>query len=185
MAKFSPQQRAYIRKRSKYKEPGPDELDDELNIVPFLDITVNLIMFLLVLITTIGFYSQVSASLPSYSRGGVGSRSTQEESLNLNVTVTDNGIIVSGSGGKLAPGCRETQSGRVLTVPKVNGNYDWPALRACAAQVKQEFPDEHQVTVSADPNVEYGALINAMDAIRETDDEEELFPDVQLSAGVR
>ncbi len=185
MAQFSPQQRAYIRKRSKYNEPGPDELDDELNIIPFLDITVNLIMFLLVLLTTIGFYSEVAASLPSYSRGGVGQRSTEQESLNLNVTVTDNGIIVAGTGGKLAPGCMETQTGRVLTVPKVNGAYDWEALRACAVTVKQEFPDEHMVTISADPNVEYMHLITAIDALRESNDEDELFPDVQLSAGVR
>ena len=106
MAKLSPSQRAYIRKRSKYEEPGPDELDEELNIVPFLDIVINLIMFLLMITSSIAFYTQVEASLPSFSRGGVGSRAANENALNLNVTVTENGVIVAGSGGKLAPGCR-------------------------------------------------------------------------------
>ena len=183
--KLTTQQRQYIRKRSKYEEPGPDELDEELNIVPFLDIVVNLIMFLLIITSTIAFYAQVEASLPTYSRGGVGRRSTEGESLNLNVTVTQEGVIVSGSGGKLAPGCTQTQPGRVITVPLQGSEYDWPALRACAERVKQEFPDEYKVTVSADLLVEYRHLIRAMDAIRESDDEEELFSEVLLSAGVR
>ena len=51
--------------------------------------------------------------------------------------------------------------------------------------MKQEFPDEYKVTVSADLLVEYRHLIRAMDAIRESDDEEELFSEVLLSAGVR
>ncbi len=185
MAKLTATQRAYIRKRSKYEEPGPDELDEELNIVPFLDIVVNLIMFLLMVTSTIAFYAQVEASLPSYSRGGVGRRSADDQPLNLTVTVTDRGIIVAGSGGKLAPGCETTGSGEVITVPMNGRDYDWAALRACVAKVKQEFPDETKVTVSADPLVEYRDLIAAMDAVRETDDEEELFPEVLLSAGVR
>ncbi|MEM9067246.1 MAG: biopolymer transporter ExbD [Myxococcota bacterium] len=199
MAKLTPSQRAYIKKRSKYEEPGPDELDEELNIVPFLDIVVNLIMFLLMVTSTIAFYAQVEASLPTYSRGGVGRRSADEQQLNLNVTVTDTGVIVSGAAGKLAPGCETTASGRVMTVPQQNGRYNWEALRACIAKVKREFPDEIKVTVSADPLVEYRNLINAMDAVRAPDepdppcerDDDGLwsgdcyFPEVLLSAGVR
>ena len=51
--------------------------------------------------------------------------------------------------------------------------------------MKREFPDEVRVTVSADPLVEYRHLLAAMDSVRETNDEEELFPEVLLSAGVR
>ncbi|MBX3251602.1 MAG: biopolymer transporter ExbD [Myxococcales bacterium] len=185
MANLTPHQRALIKKRSKHHEPSVDELDDELNIVPFLDITINLIVFLLMLLTTIGFYSQVEASLPSYSRGGVGRRAPEGESLNLNVTVTDNGIIVAGAGGKLAPGCESIGTGRVITVPKVGGNYDWRALRQCAQRIKARFEDENQVTVSADPMVQYQHLLSAMDAVRETDANEILFDKVLLSAGVR
>ena len=184
MAKLTASQRAYIKKRTKYEEPGPDELDEELNIVPFLDIVVNLIMFLLMVTSTIAFYAQVEASLPSYSRGGVGRRSA-EPSLNLNVTVTEQGVVVSGSGGKLAPGCEGTATGRVITVPMQGRNYDWAALRQCASIVKREFPDEVRVTVSADPTTQYKHLISAMDAVRETDEQEELFSEVLLSAGIR
>jgi len=184
MAQFSPHQRAYIRKRSKYEEPGPEETDDELNIVPFLDIVVNLIMFLLMITSSIAFYSQLEASLPTYSSGGVGRRASDEPQLNLSVFVTTNGITVTGSGGKLAPGCATTSTGDVMTVPKRGGTYDWSGLRECVATVKQEFPNETRVTVSADNLVEYQDLVSAMDAVREKEGEE-LFPEVLISAGVR
>lgn len=185
MAKLTASQRAYIKKRSAFHEPGPDEAAGELNIVPFLDIVVNLIMFLLILITTIGFYSQVEASLPSYSRGGVGRRAPEEETLNLNVTVVDNGIIVAGTGGKLAPGCESLATGRVVTVPRNGAEYDWQALRECARKLKERFEEESKVTISADPMVEYRHLLAAMDAVRESNDEQPLFDEVLLSAGVR
>ena len=43
---------------------------------------------------------------------------------------------------------------------------------------------EGQITVSADPLIEYQDLISAMDAVRE-DGADVLFPAVLLSAGVR
>ena len=98
--------------------------------------------------------------------------------------VTQNGITVTGSGGKLAPGCATTATGEVLTVPKRGDAYDWEELRNCVSTVKQEFPDETRVTVSADNLVEFQDVVSAMDAVRDKDGEE-LFPDVLISAGVR
>jgi len=49
--------------------------------------------------------------------------------------------------------------------------------------VKKQFEDETRVTLSADPEVPYEDLIGAMDAVR--GDDNELFPDVLLSAGIR
>ena len=46
---LSPRQKAYIRKKSKVHDLDPSEASGELNIVPFLDIVVNIIMFLLTL----------------------------------------------------------------------------------------------------------------------------------------
>jgi biopolymer transport protein ExbD len=184
MAKLTPQQRMYIRKRTKVEEPDPSEAQGELNIIPFLDITVNLIMFLLMLTTTIAFFAQVEAKLPEYQRGGVGSNREESDSLNLNLTITENGVIVTGSGGKLAPGCEDTASGRVVTVPKNGDKYDWEGLKQCAVNIHKEFPDESKVTVSAEPLVQYKHVINAMDAVRSKGDEE-LFTDVLLSAGIR
>ena len=185
MTHFTPQQRQYIRKRTKVHDLDPSEMAGELNIVPFLDIVVNLIMFLLVATMSIIAVFQIESQLPDYRRG-VGSRAANREAtLNLSVTIVPNGVIVSGSGGKLAPGCRDTASGAVITVPKLpSGQYDWQGLTDCAAYVKQEFQEERQVIVSADPLIEYQHLVQAMDALRNKDTEE-LFPEVLISAGVR
>jgi biopolymer transport protein TolR len=191
---FTPAQRAYIRKRTKVHELDPSEMAGELNIVPFLDVVMNIIMFLLATSLTIQFF-QIQSDLPEYKRGGVGSRAAQEEEkLNLSVTITADGIVVAGSGGKLAPGCQDTAGGRVITVPKVNNAkgesvYDWNDLNECAARVKGNFPNEEEVIVTADPLILYEDVIATMDAVRvrSSGDKkgEELFPKVLISAGIR
>ena len=199
MPKLTPMQRATIRRRSKFEEPDPSEIAGELNIIPFLDIVVNLIMFLLATSEAVLLIAQIEAQLPSLGRGKSTGGPT-EPKLNLNVTITDDGVIVTGSGGKLAPGCKDTAAGRVVTVPKKDflrevtqgtrkvkakvKDHDWEALTTCASNIKETFADEEEVIIGADPMVEYEHVVMAMDALRGTEDKE-LFPKVLLSAGVR
>ncbi len=182
---LTPAQRAYIRKRTKIEDPDPSDMAGELNIIPFLDIVVNIIMFLLMTTVTVAFFAQLEAQLPTLKHG-VGSRGANQDknALNLSITVTTNGVIVAGSGGKLAPGCDTTETGAVVTVPKHNNQYDWAGLTKCVAKVKKHFEDESKVIVSADPVIPFEHVVHAMDAVRSQGDEE-LFPDVLLSAGVR
>jgi biopolymer transport protein TolR len=186
MPNLSPQQRAYIRRRTRVHDPDPSELAGELNIVPFLDIVVNLIMFLLATSEAVLAIVQIEAQLPQLSSSSSNRRdeAAKEPGLNLNVTVTDSGIIVTGSGGKLAPGCEEVSSGRVMTVPKKGNDYDWAALSDCAVKIKAGYPNERDVIVGADPTIHYEYIVAAMDALR-SKDKKELFPKVLLSAGVR
>lgn len=204
MPKLTPRQRAYVRKRTAYHDPDPSEEMGELNIVPFLDIVVNLIIFLLATVEAVLAIAQIETHLPTLGRRvGRAQLDSNETSLNLSVTVTTNGVIVSGSGGKLAPGCTQVQSGRVVTVPATNGDLVWAtegtdennnpthnpgptaaALTECLTIIKREWPDETRVILSADPEVEFEDLIGAMDAMRGRGPDP-LFPDVMLSAGVR
>jgi biopolymer transport protein TolR len=198
--KFTARQQTYIRKRTKVHDLDPSEAAGELNIVPFLDIVTNIIMFLLATTAYVLTTCELDAHLPTIGRGGGGS-SSDEATLNLSVTVTERGIIVAGSGGKLQPGCHATGTGNILTVsghppptpPSGTAPTDpamvaytayWRSLTQCLVVVHGQFPDEHQVILTADPNIEYGNVVAAMDAVRE-DGTTELFPDVMLSAGVR
>ena len=204
MAKLSPRQRSYIRKRTSYHEKDPSEEMGELNIVPFLDIVVNLIIFLLATTEAVLAIAQIDAQLPSLGRRvGRQQLDSGQTSLNLSVTITRNGLIVSGSGGKLGPGCETIQSGRVITVPAQNGRLIWSvegrnaqnvathvegptarALRECLERVKREWENETRVILSADPEIEFEHLVGTMDAMR-GNGPTPLFPDVLLSAGVR
>lgn len=156
----------------------------ELNIVPFLDIVVNLIMFLLATSEAVLLMSQIESDLPQIARGRSSSSDDVTSPLNLNVVVTADGVLVSGSGGKLAQGCEQIEIGRGITVPTKNGGYDWPGLTTCVAKVKNSYEEETSVTVSADPAVQYEHVVAAMDAVR-SQGERELFPRVMISVGVR
>ena len=183
--KLSPRQRSYIRKRS-HVHVDPSELVGELNIIPFLDIVVNLIMFLLATSEYVLLISQIQSDLPKIARGRNKSQDSVETPLNLNVTVTDMGVIVTGSGGKLSPGCTaiDPTGSRSVTVPRKTNGYDWAGLAECAVKVKGQFAEEDTVTVSADPQIQYEHVIAAMDAMRGKG-KTELFPRVLVSVGVR
>src|SRR4051794_10370868 len=123
MPKFTSRQRAYIRKRTQGDNLDPSQMVGELNIVPFLDIVVNLIMFLLATTEAVLVISQIESDLPKIAKGR--SRGGDVTTpLNLNVTVTEGGVIVSGSGGKLGRGCTGIDTSRELTVPKKGAAYD-------------------------------------------------------------
>lgn len=181
-------QRKYIRKRTKPVELDPSETVGELNIVPYLDIVVNLIMFLLATTEAVLLIAQIESDLPKIARRGRGKSGEVTTPLNLNVTVTEKGVLVSGSGGKLAPGCESIEPGGAVTVPMKGDKYDWDGLTTCAWRVKQKFQDEDTVTVSANPRIMYEHVVKAMDAMRakgKGKNAQELFPQVLISVGVR
>ena len=184
--KLSPRQRSYIRKHANAGQLDPSELVGELNIIPFLDIVVNLIMFLLATSEYVLLIAQIESDLPKIQRGRSKSQDSVETPLNLNVTVPDSGVIVTGSGGKLSPGCTgiDPAGSRSITVPLKGKTYDWAGLTECASKVKGQFEDEDTVTVSADPQIQYEHVVAAMDAMRGKG-KVELFPKVLVSVGVR
>jgi biopolymer transport protein TolR len=184
--KFTSRQRSYIRKRAHAGDLDPSEIVGELNIIPFLDIVMNLIMFLLATSEFVLLISQIQSDLPQISRGRSKSANDVTTPLNLNVTVTEMGVLVSGSGGKLAPGCTtiDPAGSRQVTVARKGKDYDWPGLAECAAKIKALYAAEDTVTVSADPQIQYEYLVAAMDAVRGKSDQE-LFPKVMVSVGVR
>ena len=182
---LTPRQKAYVRKKTRIHELDPSEASGELNIVPFLDIVTNIIMFLLATTAAVLTTVELEAHLPTLSRGRARGATETGSTLNLSVTISEDGIIVAGSGGKLAPGCTQMMSGRVITVPRGgDGTFDWGALTQCLVTVHGTFPDERQAILTADPNIEFANIIHAMDSMR-SDGTNELFPEIMLSAGVR
>ena len=176
-AKLSARQQLEIRKATRRREVDPSERPGELNIVPFLDVVVNLMLFLLATSAAAAALAQAEAELPSTCHGpGCGER---PPGLELSVTVTSDGVYVAGRGGRLAPGCRDTTTASGPTVPRTARGHDLAALERCAAHIAERFPDEREVILSAEPQVPYEDLIGVMDATRPS------FPEVRLSAGVR
>jgi biopolymer transport protein TolR len=175
--KLSAQQRSKIRRLSSPRELAPDEEGGELNIVPFLDIITNVLMFVLATVS-VTFTATIDTFPPKAS--GSGARPTKP-ALGMTVIVVNDGFSVKARGGNVAPGCEDTGPG--LAVGKLNGDYDYATLNRCVTKLKHLSPDfanESQVTISANPNIPYQAIISTIDAVRKSPEGEELFPDVNF-----
>lgn len=173
---LSPAQRSKIRRLSQPRELSPDEEGGELNIVPFLDIIVNILIFVLATVA-VTFTATIETTPPAGRSSGVRSE-IQSEALNLTVLIVNDGFTLKASGGNIAPGCMSPGPG--ITIPKVSGQFDYAALTACASKLKEKFQDENQVGLSANPSTEYQILIRVIDALRSTAKGEPLFDNVNF-----
>ena len=170
---------AYLSKRRL--RPKEDEEVGDLNIVPYLDILMNLIIFMLLSMTGLAVFGIVNVNAPSYGAPSAGaSDQPQEQPLLLTVSVGKDGFTVAAKGAVL--GGAEGAGGP--TVPKKpNGEYDFVGLNAKMAEIKTAFPNESKVIIAADPDVQYEAVVGTMDATREKMDDKTklLFNDVTLA----
>jgi biopolymer transport protein ExbD len=178
----------------------------ELNMVPYLDIVTNIIMFMLFTSTAAGAIGVINVASPKIGGAGAGGGKDEKPPLNLSVFVTDKGFTVAATGGVLpgtaAPG-EEKKAGP--TIPKntdgaackemqKNENapcYDYKALTKKMAEVKKIFPEETKINLAADAEIPYYVIVNTMDATRENVAERDdmgkakpLFYDVILAAGL-
>ena len=179
--KLSAAQRSKIRRLSNVE---PEEEAGELNIVPFLDIIMNVLMFVLATVA-VTFTATIDTFPPR--AGGAGSRAPTTPTLGLTILLVPDGFSVKARGGNVAPGCNDTGSG--LAVGKATNadgklDYDFRTLNACVKKLKglsPEFKDENSVTISANPNIPYSSIIGTIDAVRKDDvTGDELFPDVNF-----
>jgi biopolymer transport protein TolR len=175
--KLSAAQRSKIRRLSEPKELSPDEEGGELNIVPFLDIIMNVLMFVLATVS-VTFTATIDTFPP---RAGSGARAPTTPTLGLTILVVPDGFSVKAKGGNVAPGCQDTGPG--LALARKGADYDYDGLKKCVARLKTaspDFKDESSVTISANPQIPYQVIISTMDAVRKDEAGEELFPEVQF-----
>ncbi len=180
--KLSAAQRSKIRRLSAPRELAPDEEGGELNIVPFLDIIMNVLMFVLATVS-VTFTATLDSTPPAPS-GGAAARAAAQETLNLTILVVPDGYSMKARGGNVAPGCNDTGPG--LAVPLKGKNpdgspiYDNDKLNECARKLKASsaaFASERQVVFSANPSIPYQSIIGALDAVRSAPNGDPLFPD--------
>ncbi len=162
----------------------------ELNIVPYLDIVVNLVMFILLSMAGLISLGVLNVSAPKISGESAGGGLAEEKPrLLLTVAVGKQGFYVAGAGGVLGADQSTADTTRPPTIPLRDGRYDFAALTEQMKVIKAQFPAETQVILSADADVIYETLIQTMDACREyvsklpdgTSERKPLFFDVSLS----
>ncbi len=176
---LSAAQRSRIRRLSQPRDPEPGDVAGELNIVPYLDIIMNIIVFVIATISVV-FMSTIETVPPSAGGGRQQTRAAQSQALNLVALITNEGISLKATGGNIATGC--ASAGEGVAVPKSGSSHDFEELSRCVRALKNQndkFADETQVTITANPNVEYQVVIDTIDALRQ-DKDGPLFPDVRF-----
>jgi len=174
---LSPAQRSKIRRLSKYVPPAAGEEAGELNIVPYLDIVMNIIVFIIASLSVV-FMTTIQTTPPSI--GGKTREKIKSKALNLTALVTNEGVSLKTSGGNIATGCSSVGPG--ITVPMAGGQHDLKELTRCVRELKKQnerFAEETQVTLTANPDTQYQIVVAVIDAMRK-DGEGVLFPDVHF-----
>jgi biopolymer transport protein ExbD len=162
------------RRRQEEMEGG------ELNIVPYLDIVTNLVMFLLQATATAVTLGEVVSKLPPTGGGADVQEQPDEKKekpLRLTIVIGEKGYTVAGAEAVL-PG---TDNKEGPTIPKgANNEHDYNALTRLLVTVKKAFPKETQAFVVPEDVVQYGDIVATMDAMRENGPDL-LFPDVMFA----
>jgi len=157
------------RERAAAEEEGEER--GELNLVPYLDIVVNTVIFLLATTAFALPAAHLSVQAPSTTPPvSEGAAPASGERPGLVVAVSRTGFIVS-EAGRVLPG----EAGRptvrcaaALDGAGRCGAYDFARLAALARELKGRQPRERRVVVMADPQISYQVVVRTMDAVRGT-----------------
>jgi biopolymer transport protein TolR len=166
-----------------------EEHTGELNVVPYLDVVVNLVMFMLLSMTGLITLGVLNVSAPKIGGEATAAAAESQPKLLLTVAIGRQGFYVAGAGGVLGADAPKADAARPPTIPLRDGKYDYATLSEQMKKIKDKFPNETAVILSADADVSYDVLIQTMDACRETSvrtadgqsERKPLFFDVSLS----
>jgi hypothetical protein len=163
MPQFTAAQRAWIKRQAKASTKTESGEGEELNIVPFLDIVMNVTMFLLASITTV-FTATTPVEAPT---PGPSTTAT-----NLTVKIVPEGYIVASGDGYLQPGCT-TIGAATVAVPLRLAQHDGQGLTDCLvhARARREWSalaSQRNIQIATNGNIPYHVLVRTLDATRET-----------------
>ena len=151
----------------KKKRKSDEKVDEEPELIPFIDMLVILTCFLLMTQATLQA-SVIEISLPSAGSGGA-TTSPQNSQLNLSLIITDRGIRIGGSGAVWP------------LMEKKDGKYDIKTLEDTLKDIKKEFPDQTEIILIVEPEVIYDDIIGIMDTCYLPDIG---FTDISLSGSI-
>ncbi len=199
--------KARMAMKKREEEIEQEELEGgELNLVPYLDIATNLLLFMLASLSSGILFGHINTSLPDHAPSSAVSASdptkSPEEQLQLVVSVTQSEIRVWSISG--LEGTLKEPKARIARRPDgVEGDlYDYPKLNDALAEIVirrwgidpgKRKPETTSLILQADAKTRYETIISVMDHTRtvvaDPNDPEkknvglELFPKVHFSTG--
>ena len=152
----------------------------EINLVPYLDIVTNLMLFLLASVSSGYILGQIDTTLPDHAAANTKpavdpNKKPDEQPLQLIVSVTKNRLIlwsVSGLEGTL----KEPKLSAGLLPPKKASDppaFDYDKLNAALLEIstrrwagKKRPMDTYEILLQADGEIPYETIITVMDYMR-------------------
>jgi biopolymer transport protein TolR len=208
--------KARMAVKRREEEIETEEMESgELNLVPYLDIVTNVMLFLLATITSGLLIGTINSSLPEYAQGGGGGpQAGDEPPIQLVVAVTKSEVqmfSLSGQEGTLeapkvkvaaiTPGAKYdftkiTEAGTEIVERRWKGlrilNAEDPANPKCLDMDGKPAPinacrpkGATEVILMVDSEIPYDVVIGAMDALRQNPAGLILFPGVIFSSGIK
>jgi|SRR3954447_4142923 biopolymer transport protein TolR len=164
---------AMRRLRAEHDES--EEETTEINLVPYMDIVTNIIIFLLASVITQVPLGNINVTSPTIGPGSAEMDTPKEKPpLNLTVTLAANGFIIGGSGAVIEP---------IKKLP--TGQYDFDGLTNQLAEIKRTVaPDETKAMFNADAYIPYELVVKTLDSMRQDKKGKLLFPDITFAAGI-
>jgi biopolymer transport protein ExbD len=152
----------------------------ELNLIPYLDIVTNVVIFMLATITFAAALGDINVSSPTTASAAQLQNQPPPEpkqDLNLTVSVSDKGFTIAASGAVLYQGQTIEASGNISpapagatlpTIPKKGTEFDYDGLARTMAQIKSTptAKNETKVIVNANPEIVYDVIVQVLDACR-------------------
>lgn len=128
---------------------GKKPLDAELNLVPFIDLLVCCICFLLI---TAVWSQMARIEVNQKGKGSAAKKSDQKPEMKVKIT-----LLVGEDGYTLTAG-----SSRVV-IPKQGETYDTEKLGKQLRDIKVQLPQKSDITVAVEDNIRYKFVVRAMD----------------------
>jgi biopolymer transport protein TolR len=173
--------KARLAMEKREEQIEQEELEGgEINLIPYLDIVINLLLFLLIGVSAGYVLGQINTTLPDH----VPSDSVKpvdpalnpdEQPLQLVVSTTKQGMLIW-SVSKLE-GSLEAPKARIPRLPATQANeaprYDYAALNNTLYEIatrrwrgKLRGQDTYEIILQCDPDIPYETVVDIMDAVR-------------------
>lgn len=160
----------YGRKHHEIEEEtGGDAA--ELNLTPYLDIMMNLVIFLIFSFQVIIEFRLIDVVPPAVGASSSSAGPQEEPKPTITLVITKEGYRLLSSATDVMP---------AVEIPLVGGEYDHEELHDKLVDWKRDFGLGESIVFTADLDTEYMVVVAAMDAVR-SDGDDLLFPDVLLA----
>jgi biopolymer transport protein ExbD len=144
----------------------------DLNITAFMNLMVILVPFLLIT-AVFSRLTVLELNLPALDAKA---RQDQKVKLQLEMVVREGSFDI-----------QDARLGLIKRIKRDKGDFSWKTFTDVMVEIKRRFPEEQQIRLLLEKNVEYKTLIQVMDHVRSVDmvqidavETIELFPKISI-----